>query len=100
MLRHISIPTMSLLVACAPSQPQTFPPPEASGLVAVAPYPGPDDICRVIGENELTQEYLDHTATLVGCPKRETGAIADRQAEGGVIVGQEGSWVLISIPDA
>ena len=100
MLRLVSISAVGLLVACAPSQPQTFPPPEASGLVAGAPYRGPDDICRVIGENELTQNYLDHTATLVGCPKRETGAIADREAEGGVIVGQEGSWVLISIPDA
>ena len=43
-----------LLVACAPSQPITYTPPDASGLVSVRPFPGPADICQVIGENDLT----------------------------------------------
>ncbi|MCK0169311.1 hypothetical protein MWU52_17285 [Jannaschia sp. S6380] len=77
-----------------------YSPPEASGLVAVRPYPTDDDVCQVIGENALTVEYLDHTRTLVGCPAVETGAIADRIAEGGVRVDSAGEWVLISIPDS
>ena len=81
-----------------PAKEVVYTPPEASGLPGVRPYPGPEDICQVIGENELTGEYLDHTATLVGCPKHETGAIADRLAEGGMQVDEVGAWVLISIP--
>ena len=85
------------LSACAAQQ--SYAPPEASGLVAVRPYPGPDDVCQVLGENALTAEYLDHTATLVGCPLPEAGAIKDRNGEGGTIVDLVGEWVLISIPN-
>ena len=85
------------LAACA-AQPD-YSPPEASGLISVRPYPGPDDVCQVLGENALTVEYLDHTATLVGCPLSEAGAIKDRNREGGTIVDLAGEWVLISIPD-
>jgi len=80
--------------------PVEYTPPSASGLVSVRPFPGPLDVCKVIGENDLTVEYLDDSATLVGCPAGETGAIRDRQRQGGTIVGQEGAWVLISVPDA
>ncbi|MEE9389594.1 MAG: hypothetical protein V3U96_13405 [Paracoccaceae bacterium] len=77
----------------------TYTAPEASGLVAVRPYPTVNDVCQVIGESEATANFLDHTATLIGCPVHEVGAIADRMAEGAVKVGQVGSWVLLSIPD-
>ncbi|WP_420862394.1 hypothetical protein [Algirhabdus cladophorae] len=85
-------PAIALLAACA------YTPPEASGLVGVRPYPAEADVCQVIGENDLTIDYLDHTALLIGCPKHEVGAIADRRAEGGVAVDQIGDWVLFSIP--
>ncbi|MEO1536393.1 MAG: hypothetical protein AAFR73_01580 [Pseudomonadota bacterium] len=75
-----------------------YTPPEASGLVGVRPYPIAADVCQVIGENDLTRDFLDDNALLVGCPRHETGAIADRQREGGVIVGQQGSWVLLNVP--
>lgn len=75
-----------------------YAPPEDSGLIAVRPYPGPSDVCQVIGENDLTNPYLDDSAILVGCPSSETGAIADRQTEGGQIVDQIGDWVLLSVP--
>lgn len=101
MRRIIALGMFVALAACEPD-PGTveYTPPEASGLVSGPPYPGPLDVCKVIGENDATREFLDHTATLVGCPVGETGAIRDRQREGGEIVGQQGAWVLISIPDA
>ena len=88
------------LAACD-TQPDevVYTPPSASGLVSVRPYPGPLDVCKVIGENDLTRNYLDDSATLVGCPAGETAAIRDRQREGGEIVAQEGAWVLLSVPD-
>ncbi|UWQ22930.1 hypothetical protein [Jannaschia sp. W003] len=89
------------LAACAAppaAPPPAFSPPEASGLVGVRPYPGPADVCQVIGESARTVEYLDHTEILVGCPTVETGAIADRLAEGGAQVAVVGEWTLISIP--
>lgn len=76
-----------------------YTPPEASGLVAVRPYPTEGDVCQVIGENDLTNELLDHTATLIGCPYYETGAIADLRDGGGVPVGRIGDWALFSVPD-
>ncbi len=76
-----------------------YTPPEASGLVGVRPYPTENDVCQVIGENDLTNEFLDDTATLVGCPYYETDAIADLRDGGGVSVGRIGDWALLSVPD-
>ena len=72
--------------------------PEASGLSGLRNYPAPDDICQVIGENELSSSYLDHTSLLIGCPVHEKGAIDDRLAEGAMQVGQVGAWVLLTVP--
>ena len=100
MRRVFVFSALVLLTACA-TDPGTveYTPPEASGLGSARPYPGPLDVCKVIGENDLTRNYLDDSATLVGCPDGETGAIRDRQREGGQIVDTVGSWVLISVPD-
>ena len=96
----LTLSLVAMLAACE-TQPDevVYTPPAASGLVAVRPYPGPLAVCKVIGENDRTRNYLDDSATLVGCPVGETGAIRDRQREGGRIVGQEGAWVLISVPN-
>lgn len=88
-----------LLAGCAEPEPVAYTPPSASGLVSGRPFPGPLDVCKVIGENDLTREFLDDSATLIGCPPGETGAIRDRQREGGRIVGQQGDWLLLSVPD-
>ena len=59
-MKHlIPISALALVTACA-STPD-YSSPEASGLIGVRPYPGPNDVCQVIGENELTNQYLDHT---------------------------------------
>jgi len=85
---------------CTPPAPKSgYSPPEDSCLRSVRPYPNTDDVCQVIGENDLTVEYLDDDALLIGCPYHETGAIGDRLAEGVQQLDQIGSWVLLSVPE-
>ncbi|MDP5325822.1 MAG: hypothetical protein NWS99_04930 [Paracoccaceae bacterium] len=82
-------------------EPSTFryTPPESSGLLAFRAYPGPDDVCRVIGENSLTGDFLDDSALLIGCPKLEQGAIRDRVHDGARIVAHARDWTLLSMPN-
>lgn len=75
----------------------TYSDPAESGLLAARPYPNAGDVCQVIGENALTSNFLDDAAILVGCPKHERGAIADRLAEGGQIVAHAKHWKLLGI---
>lgn len=96
MKQLLPVSALALLTACASTPEYTSP--EESGLIGVRPYPGPNDVCQVIGENALTNPYLDDTEILVGCPIGESGAIKDRNNEGGTIVDLIGEWVLISIP--
>lgn len=77
-----------------------YTPPEESGLINVRPFPNEGDVCVVVGENDLTREYLDDSATLIGCPTHERGAIADRVAQGAITLDRVGKWVLLSVPDA
>ena len=102
MMRCILTVAATALIACAPQAPRvdkSYGPPSASGLIAVRPYPTEIDVCQVIGENGLTADYLDHTATLIGCPAHEAGAIALRMSEGAVRVDHIGGWVLLSLPN-
>jgi hypothetical protein len=68
-----------------------------SGLQAVRPYPHPDDVCVVVGENDTVRELLDHEYLLIACPKHEQGAIADRVREGADIVAHAKHWSLLQI---
>lgn len=62
-------------------------------------YPNPGDPCRRLGESELTGNYLDHTAWLIGCPGApEDAAAAAVIASGGHVVGQAEGVTLISVP--
>ena len=93
------LPSILLISACSVEGPApAASSPEASGLNAVRPYPNPKGTCQVIGENELTVEYLDDAAILVGCPATASEAIAFRLAEGGTQLTQIGDWVLFSMP--
>ncbi|MGB0900451.1 hypothetical protein [Halocynthiibacter sp.] len=94
----ITITTISGCVSAETDKTPRYTPPEASGLKGLRPYPTGNDVCERIGENALTNPYLDDSALLIGCPAHETGAIEDRLAEGGEALQQIGDWVLISIP--
>ena len=106
MTRYLSTATiaLALLSACAAPSDDTanretgYTPPEASGLIAVRPFPTEGDVCQVVGENDTTRDYLDDSATLIGCPSNELGAIADRVTAGATLVARAGAWWLLSVP--
>jgi hypothetical protein len=72
--------------------------PADSGLLAVRPYPTPNDVCQVIGENDATRDLLDDSSLLIACPKHEKGALEDRMAEGARVVGHARHWTLLQVP--
>ncbi|MEO1453665.1 MAG: hypothetical protein AAFV31_07575 [Pseudomonadota bacterium] len=105
----ISAAALGLLAACGaptggidPSRDTSamFSPPEESGLIAVRAFPGPRDVCQVVGENDTSREFLDDSATLIACPAQELGAIEDRVNEGAVLVARANQWWLLSVPDS
>jgi hypothetical protein len=62
-------------------------------------YPKEGDACRRLGESPATANYLDHTATLVGCPGGADSAsvraiLIDHRAH---VVGKADGVTLISI---
>jgi hypothetical protein len=63
-------------------------------------FPAPGDPCRRLGETELTSNYLDDSARLIGCP----GSAGDNATTaivvglGGKVVGGAEGVTLISIP--
>lgn len=63
-------------------------------------YPNAGDACRRLGESPATSAYLDHMATLVGCPGGGDSAsvraiLHDRR---GHVVGEADGVTLISVP--
>jgi hypothetical protein len=64
-------------------------------------YPNAGDACRRLGESAETSAYLDHTATLVGCPGRSdsAGAQALVRERHGRVVGEARGVTLISVPE-
>lgn len=56
-------------------------------------YPKSGDPCRRLGEGSATVNWLDDSATLVGCPTPESAA-----ALGGNLVGQVENITVLSIP--
>jgi hypothetical protein len=63
-------------------------------------YPNAGDACRRLGEAPATSAYLDHTATLVGCPGGADSASvrAMLREHRGHVVGEADGVTLISVP--
>jgi hypothetical protein len=57
-------------------------------------FPHRGDVCRRIGESAATSDWLDDSATLVGCPTLEAAS-----SLGGTIVGEVDGVVLASVPN-
>lgn len=64
-------------------------------------YPAAGDVCRRLGESAATSGYLDHTATLVGCPGARDSANAQAIVQGlhGRVMGEIDGVTLISVPN-
>jgi len=64
-------------------------------------YPSAGNTCRRLGESSATSPYLDHTATLVGCPgdRASVGAQAIIRDRRGRVVGEMDGVTLISVPN-
>jgi hypothetical protein len=95
-----------MLVACTETAPDAPPamelPPET---VTSEPLPffgdgyrAPGDMCRRIGENGFTNQFLDHTADFVGCPEDMENLGVFVEDTGAVAVGRTQGTVLFSIP--
>ena len=63
-------------------------------------YPNSGAPCRRLAETELTADWLDHTAVLVGCPGTKK-AIAVRtliEGSGGTVVAEVEGYTVVSVP--
>lgn len=76
----------------AANAPATWP---ASLTVMGDGFPGPGDACRKIGESSATVDYLDDSATLVGCL-----SAADAEVLGGSVVASVDGVTLVSVPSS
>ena len=56
------------------------------------------DQCKRIGENSATNQYLDHTADLVGCPENMEAISAFVVDTGAIEVARIQGYVVYSIP--
>ncbi|QNP43743.1 hypothetical protein H9L15_03500 [Sphingomonas daechungensis] len=56
-------------------------------------FPKSGDPCQRVGETEATVDFLDDSATLVGCPNKETASQIKGQA-----VGEVNGVILILVP--
>lgn len=63
-------------------------------------YPHAGDACRRLGESAATSAYLDHTATLIGCPgdAASPSARAIVREHRATVVGEHRGVTLLSVP--
>jgi len=104
----MSVVVALVLSGCKPDAEQAFQAPIAEpAAVASAPakwpaslnvmgngFPNAGDACRRIGESEATVNYLDDSATLVGCLSAD-----DAAKLGGTVVATVDGVTLVSVPN-
>ncbi len=81
-----------LLAACAPEMPAEPLPLFGDG------YRAEGDQCRRVGENAVTNEFLDDAADLVACPEDMENLGIFPIDTGGVEVARLQGYVLYSVP--
>lgn len=83
------------LVACEPTTTKT-----TVELPFGAGYPIAEDLtrCRIVGENDYTNQYLDDQAVLVGCPADAENLGVFVIDTGAQEVDRVGPYILYSVP--
>ena len=96
MTRIIAIlPISALLFACAP-QPEPI---TGTALPFFGDgYRFKGDLCRRVGEDDFTGEFLDHTRDLVGCPEDMENLGVFVTDTGAEEVARRDGYVLYSVP--
>ena len=94
MIRPFPLLAALALTACAP----TPTPPETTLPFFGNGYRADGDPCRRIGEDDFTNQFLDHTADLVGCPRDTENLGVFITETGAVEVARKDGYVLYSIP--
>ncbi len=95
-MRHVSVFTVALfgLPACDYTPPTT----SVERLPLMGGYRDMGDQCVRVGENALTNQYMDDSADLVGCPEDYEGLGVFRTETGAVQVGAAQGYLLFSVP--
>lgn len=90
MLRIVVISAVAALAgACAPQESAPY-----AGLPVFGPaYPDAASSCRMVGENAVTNQYLDDHSRLLACSNA-----ADGTKLGGRVVAKMGDTSLVSVP--
>lgn len=103
-MRYAFFPVLVILAGCAdsPEDPGFELPPET---VTSDPlpffgdgYPAEGDMCRRIGEDAFTNQFLDDAADFVGCPEDMESLGVFVTETGAIPVGRTQGTVLFSVP--
>lgn len=84
--------TISALAACAPVSD------DASGPLLMAGFRYPADACRIVGEDEYTNQFLDDSSVLVGCPDNYDELASFEEEVRPTRVGEYRGYILYSVP--
>jgi hypothetical protein len=71
---------------------------EEEPLLLLGGFRDPADQCRIVGETAFTNQFLDHTSTLVGCPEDYEGTGVFVTETGAVRVGETQGYELFTVP--
>ncbi|MGB1235343.1 MAG: hypothetical protein ACPG5U_06405 [Planktomarina sp.] len=68
-----------------------------SGLKPGRPFPFSADVCVRLLDNATIVPFKAEGSFLIGCPKHERGALADRIRDGAKVVANTRHWVVLNV---
>ncbi len=72
---------------------------EEEPLLLFAGFRDPADQCRIVGETDFTNQFLDDTSTLVGCPDDYEGTGVFITETGATKVAETQCYDLFTVPN-
>jgi hypothetical protein len=98
-MRHtILLLAATTLTACNTAQTPATEMPATTLPIFGDGYPNPGDTCRRVGESAETNNFLDDSADLIGCPEDWSERENFAQGLGAREVLRQDGWVLYSVP--